>query len=45
MPADPVNPLKLVSLLLQYPSAEVTAAVADLDPDEVSPGDGRDRRR
>jgi nitrate reductase delta subunit len=45
MSAEAVHPLKLVSLLLQYPSAEITSAVADLEPDEVSPGDGRDRAR
>jgi nitrate reductase delta subunit len=45
MPADAVHPLKLASLLLQYPSAEIERAVADLNPDEVATAHGRDRAR
>jgi nitrate reductase delta subunit len=43
--ADRVHPLKLASLLLQYPTPEIAAAVADLEPGEVSLGGARDRAR
>ncbi len=45
MTADPVHPLKLASLLLQYPTPEIAAAVAGLNPADVSPSCGRDRAR
>ena len=45
MAADQVHPLKLASLLLQYPTPEIAAALAGFDPGEVAPGHGRDRAR
>lgn len=42
--ADPIHPLKLASLLLQYPRPEVAAAVRGLDLDELTPLSGRRRR-
>lgn len=41
MPAEPIHPLKLVSVLLQYPSAEARQAVAGLEPAELAPLRGR----
>ncbi|HZK15626.1 MAG TPA: nitrate reductase molybdenum cofactor assembly chaperone [Solirubrobacterales bacterium] len=37
MAPEPVHPLKLASVLLQYPRAETLEAVADLEPAELSP--------
>jgi nitrate reductase molybdenum cofactor assembly chaperone NarJ/NarW len=45
MAPEPVHPLKLVSVLLQYPSAEARKAVAGLDPDELAPLRGRQAER
>ena len=45
MAPEPVHPLKLVSLLLQYPSAAVRESVSDLDPSELAPARGRQAER
>jgi nitrate reductase molybdenum cofactor assembly chaperone NarJ/NarW len=45
MAPEPVHPLKLVSVLLQYPSAAAREAVADLDPAELAPLRGRQAER
>jgi len=45
VPAEPLHPLKLVSVLLQYPSAAARAAVAGLDPAELAPLRGRQAER
>jgi nitrate reductase delta subunit len=45
MPADTVHPLKLASLLLQYPTREIAAAVDGFDPLELTPTRGRERAR
>ncbi len=45
MPAEPVHPLKLASVLLQYPSAVGREAVAGLDPAELAPLRGRQAQR
>jgi nitrate reductase delta subunit len=42
---EPVHPLKLVSLLLQYPTPSVREAAAALDLDEVAPASRRQRAR
>jgi len=44
-PAEPIHPLKLVSVLLQYPSAEARECVAGLDPAELAPLRGRQAQR
>lgn len=41
MAAEAVHPLKLTSVLLQYPSAAALAAVGELDPAELAPLHGR----
>jgi nitrate reductase delta subunit len=43
--ADRVHPLKLASLLLQYPTQEIAAAVADLDLGDVALRKAKDRAR
>lgn len=45
MAPEPVHPLKLASVLLQYPSAAARESVADLDPAEVAPLRGRQAQR
>jgi len=45
VPAEPVHPLKLASVLLQYPSAAAREAVAGLDPVELAPLRGRQADR
>lgn len=45
MPAERIHPLKLVSLLLQYPSPAVREAVEGLDLSEVGPASRRQRAR
>ncbi len=45
MAPEPVHPLKLVSVLLQYPSAAAREAVAGLDPAELGPLRGRQAQR
>lgn len=45
MAAEPVHPLKLASVLLQYPTPAACEAVAGLDLAEVSPLSGGGRRR
>jgi nitrate reductase delta subunit len=42
---EPVHPLKLVSVLLQYPSAEAREAVTGLEPVELAPLRGRQAER
>lgn len=37
MPAEPIHPLKLASVLLQYPSPDARECVAGLDPAELGP--------
>ncbi len=44
MPGDPIHPLQLASVLLQYPAPETSAAVAALDPGEIEPLSGGQRR-
>jgi nitrate reductase delta subunit len=44
VPAEAIHPLKLVSVLLQYPSAAVSESVAGLDPAELAPLRGRQRQ-
>jgi nitrate reductase delta subunit len=44
-PPAPVHPLKLISLLLQYPQAEVVEAVAGLHLDQVGPASRKQRTR
>lgn len=41
--AEPIDPLKLVSLLLQYPEPEVVDEVRELDLEDVGPVSGRQR--
>lgn len=41
--ADQIHPLKLVSLLLQYPEPEAVAEIKALDPDEIGPVSGTQR--
>lgn len=41
MAAEPVHPLKLASVLLQYPTAAAQESVAGLDPAEIAPLRGR----
>jgi nitrate reductase delta subunit len=43
--AEPIHPLKLASVLLQYPTPEVHDSVSDLDPAELGPLRGRQARR
>ncbi len=45
MPAETVHPLKLVSVLLQYPSPAALESVAGLDPAELAPLRGRQAQR
>lgn len=45
MPAEPIHPLKLASVLLQYPSPAALQSVADLDPAELEPLRGRQAQR
>lgn len=45
MAAEPIQPLKLVSLLLQYPRPEIGEALAGLDLAEVGPASRRRRAR
>jgi nitrate reductase delta subunit len=45
MAAEPVHPLKLASLLLQYPEPPLLGAVEDLDLSEVAPVGRRERGR
>jgi len=45
VPAEPVHPLKLVSVLLEYPSAAAREAVAGLDSAELAPLRGRQADR
>jgi nitrate reductase delta subunit len=45
VPPEPIHPLKLASLLLQYPSAAAREAVAGLDPAELAPLRGRQAER
>lgn len=45
MPAEPIHPLKLASVLLQYPTPEAHDSVSDLDPAELAPLRGRQARR
>jgi nitrate reductase delta subunit len=42
---EPIHPLKLVSLLLQYPEQPLREAIAALDLDEVAPVGRRQRAR
>jgi nitrate reductase molybdenum cofactor assembly chaperone NarJ/NarW len=42
---EPVHPLKLTSVLLQYPSPDARECVADLDPAELAPLRGRQAQR
>jgi nitrate reductase delta subunit len=37
VPAESIHPLKLASVLLQYPAPAVREAVAELDPAEIAP--------
>lgn len=41
MAPEPVHPLKLASVLLQYPTPATREAVAELDPAEIAPSRGR----
>ena len=41
MPAEPIHPLKLASVLLQYPTPAARESVAGLDPRELAPLRGR----
>ncbi|MCB0830822.1 MAG: hypothetical protein KDB64_07860, partial [Solirubrobacterales bacterium] len=41
---EPIHPLKLVSLLLQYPEADQVGAIRDLEFDEVGPVSAAQRR-
>jgi nitrate reductase delta subunit len=43
--AEAIHPLKLVSVLLQYPSAATVEAVAELDPAELRPQRRRQAER
>lgn len=45
MPAEPIHPLKLVSVLLQYPTPAARAAVAAVGPAELGPLRGRQGQR
>ena len=45
MPAEPVHPLKLASVLLQYPSPAARESVAGLDLSEVAPLRGGQAQR
>lgn len=41
--SESVHPLKLVSLLLQYPEPETTAVLGTVDPDQVTPASAGQR--
>lgn len=45
MASEPVHPLKLVSLLLQYPNAAIRESVAGFDAGELAPVRGRQAER
>lgn len=45
MAAEPIHPLKLASVLLQYPSPAARESVAGLDPAELAPLRGRQAQR
>lgn len=45
MAAEPVHPLKLASVLLQYPSEAALEAVAELRPGDLAPLRGRQAER
>lgn len=45
MPAEAIHPLKLASVLLQYPSPAAGESVAGLDPAELAPLRGRQAQR
>ena len=45
MAPEPVHPLKLASVLLQYPTTSALDSVAGLDPAEIAPCRGRQAQR
>ena len=45
MPAEAIHPLKLISVLMQYPQPETVEAVRELDLSDVAPTSRRDRER